>query len=30
VTALTSKPTIFFHALESSGAYDDALREELA
>jgi transaldolase len=30
VTGLTSNPTIFDHALKNSGAYDDAIRQELA
>ncbi len=30
VTGLTSNPTIFDHALKNSGAYDSAIREELA
>jgi transaldolase len=30
ITGLTSNPTIFHRALEGSGAYDDAIRSELA
>ncbi|MHB8519994.1 MAG: transaldolase [Limisphaerales bacterium] len=30
VTGLTSNPTIFDHAIKSSAAYDDAIRDELA